>query len=190
MTEETGVRSEESGGEAPQPLTVWVFDVPMQSHLKVDAQSARAYVALLRSTHYHVSDLTDACINTPRYGDNQYCLRMFRRPEDFVTGSETFLDCIVYEKPAVDPAAPITVKQIVSDWLRGNGFDGLCSVDCGYDACGCTVDHLAPCGGGCWRGSIMDCQPAFVDSDGMLWSTKAAADEASQALHGADEEPQ
>jgi hypothetical protein len=36
-----------------------------------------------------------------------------------------------------------TVKLIVADWLKANGFDGLCNPDAG---CGCLIGDLAPCG--------------------------------------------
>lgn len=35
----------------------------------------------------------------------------------------------------------MTVKEIVKEYLKVNGFTGLHS-----DGCGCTVDDLAPCG--------------------------------------------
>ena len=34
----------------------------------------------------------------------------------------------------------MTVKEMVASYLRQNGFDGLCS-----DDCGCGLDHLFPC---------------------------------------------
>ena len=34
------------------------------------------------------------------------------------------------------------VKEIVGQWLRLNGFDGLCNAEL---ECGCSVDDLAPC---------------------------------------------
>lgn len=42
-----------------------------------------------------------------------------------------------------------TAKEIVEDYLRVNGYDGLCDPDAG---CGCGLDDLCPCGveiGGC-----------------------------------------
>lgn len=33
-----------------------------------------------------------------------------------------------------------TVKEIVVDYLRKNGYDGLCG-----DSCGCGIDDLFPC---------------------------------------------
>ena len=45
------------------------------------------------------------------------------------------------------------VSQIVSDYLRENGFDGL------YNAgeCACKIDDLGPCD--C---SIMNCEPGYL----------------------------
>jgi len=37
----------------------------------------------------------------------------------------------------------ITVKEIVKEWLKQNGYEGLCNGD--YD-CGCTLDTLMECG--------------------------------------------
>ena len=33
-----------------------------------------------------------------------------------------------------------TVREIVQEWLRTNGYDGLCDVECG-----CEIDDLMPC---------------------------------------------
>ena len=45
----------------------------------------------------------------------------------------------------------MTVEQIVSDWLREHGYDGLCNLDCG-----CTLDDLVPC-----RCINEECQAAY-----------------------------
>ena len=34
----------------------------------------------------------------------------------------------------------MTVKEIVREWLKSNGYSGLCN-----DECGCEVDDLMPC---------------------------------------------
>ena len=36
----------------------------------------------------------------------------------------------------------MTVKEIVADWLKEHGCEGLCD-----DDCGCVLDDLMPCGG-------------------------------------------
>jgi hypothetical protein len=35
----------------------------------------------------------------------------------------------------------MTVKEIIIKYLKDNGYDGLCS-----DDCGCDIDDLFPCG--------------------------------------------
>lgn len=46
--------------------------------------------------------------------------------------------------------------EIIADYLKKNGFDGLWCPDI---PCGCGLDDLAPCrGDGC---SIHDCEPAY-----------------------------
>lgn len=49
----------------------------------------------------------------------------------------------------------MTAKDIVRDYLKTNGFDGLCA-----ECCGCGIDDLAPCSG--WGGSFFDCKPAYA----------------------------
>lgn len=34
----------------------------------------------------------------------------------------------------------MTVKEILADWLKSHGYDGLCS-----DDCGCEISELCPC---------------------------------------------
>lgn len=36
----------------------------------------------------------------------------------------------------------MTLQQIVREWLKANGYDGLC--DCNLE-CGCSVDDIMPC---------------------------------------------
>ena len=44
-----------------------------------------------------------------------------------------------------------TVEQILSEYLKKHGYDGLCR-----DECGCDLDHLAPCMDYC-----LDCRPGY-----------------------------
>jgi hypothetical protein len=47
----------------------------------------------------------------------------------------------------------MTVKEIVIDYLKSNGYDGLYSNDCG-----CVIDDLCPCSG---YGSMDMCEPGI-----------------------------
>ena len=49
----------------------------------------------------------------------------------------------------------MTVKDILTDYLKKNGFDGLANTDCG-----CKVDDLASCCHDC-----LDCEPAYNRPD-------------------------
>ena len=57
------------------------------------------------------------------------------------------------------------VREIVAEWLKANGFDGLY----GYD-CGCTVDDLMPCSSEglerCEAGYKTKCDPEHCAADG------------------------
>jgi len=63
----------------------------------------------------------------------------------------------------------MTVKEIVEEWLKEHGYDGLCNPDA---ECGCALDDLIPCEGACDL-----CQPAYkgapTDYDGYIgaWMT-------------------
>jgi hypothetical protein len=46
----------------------------------------------------------------------------------------------------------MNVLQIIKIWLKDNGYDGLCSTDCG-----CSLDNLAPCD----REEIAECEPGY-----------------------------
>jgi hypothetical protein len=47
---------------------------------------------------------------------------------------------------------PIIVEQIIKDYLRENGFDGLFH----DNDCGCLIDGLCPCGG-----DPLLCEPGY-----------------------------
>lgn len=47
----------------------------------------------------------------------------------------------------------MTVKEILKEWLEKNGFDGLCT-----ENCGCSKDDLAPC---CLAENILSCVPGY-----------------------------
>jgi hypothetical protein len=62
----------------------------------------------------------------------------------------------------------MNVEKIVKDYLKKNGFDGLCTEDCG-----CRNDDLMPCGEGfinCVPGHLVSAEDAkaqgfYVDDD-------------------------
>ena len=47
-----------------------------------------------------------------------------------------------------------TVKGILAEYLKTNGFDGLCG-----DSCGCSLDNFMPCTN--WDGNGHNCNPAY-----------------------------
>jgi hypothetical protein len=67
----------------------------------------------------------------------------------------------------------MTVKQIVAEWLKEHGYDGLYNWGhyCGCE-CGCKLDDLMPCGEGfsnCQAGvriKCSDCMMANCDRRG------------------------
>ena len=46
----------------------------------------------------------------------------------------------------------MTVQQIVEEYLKKNGFDGLCGCECG-----CEIEDLIPCD----KSWCSDCVPGF-----------------------------
>lgn len=51
----------------------------------------------------------------------------------------------------------ITTSDIVRNYIKEHGFDGLCNP--GLE-CGCLLSDLVPCGDG-----IGDCQPGYKNGD-------------------------
>ena len=49
----------------------------------------------------------------------------------------------------------MTVKDIVTEYLKAHGYDGLAAEDCG-----CGLDDLMPCE---WGGGMPDCKPAHKE---------------------------
>jgi len=47
----------------------------------------------------------------------------------------------------------MTVKEILKHWLEQNGYDGLCS-----EECGCELSDLCPC---CLGENILSCEPGY-----------------------------
>lgn len=50
----------------------------------------------------------------------------------------------------------MTVKEIITDWLKKNGYDGLCT-----EECGCQLGDLGPC---CLSENILSCVPGYKHS--------------------------
>jgi hypothetical protein len=50
--------------------------------------------------------------------------------------------------------APMTVRNILEQWLREHGYDGLYTTDCG-----CKIGDLVPCGEDC-----TECMPGVLTS--------------------------
>ena len=48
---------------------------------------------------------------------------------------------------------PLTISKIVHEYLKDNGYDGLCC-----EECGCGLDDLMPCDGDC-----INCVPAYIN---------------------------
>lgn len=63
----------------------------------------------------------------------------------------------------------MTVKEIITAYLKENGYDGLCR-----DDCGCSLSDLVPCNGECWE----DCEPGYKhlqdDGDWIITLEKEA----------------
>ena len=60
----------------------------------------------------------------------------------------------------------MNVKEIVHEYLRVNGYDGLCS-----DDCGCGLDDLAPC-----EQCFDACVPAYHRTDDGFYPLKPYPD--------------
>jgi hypothetical protein len=58
----------------------------------------------------------------------------------------------------------MTVIDIIEDWLREHGYDGLCDPDA---ECGCSIDHVCPCCENC-----INCQPGYLHRNGLIYLEK------------------
>lgn len=82
----------------------------------------------------------------------------------------------------------IEVEQIISDYLKANGYDGLV---CEGEKCGCQLGDLAPCGE-----MRLDCaaahkvqQPDGAEYDFMMYEGKKSdCHECNHGGHNAEEE--
>lgn len=57
----------------------------------------------------------------------------------------------------------MTVKQIITEYLKAHGYDGLCS----HGLCGCDIGDLAPC-----QCDASHCVPAYKNPDGVCYTTE------------------
>ena len=69
----------------------------------------------------------------------------------------------------------MTIKKIVEERLRKDGFDGLCC-----DGCGCRVDDLMPCGE-----PVMACRPGHIRHGNFESGTNWIIVKAASAAEGA-----
>lgn len=75
-----------------------------------------------------------------------------------------------------------SVRDIVSEWLRANHYDGLCNPD---SECGCDLADLMPCQ--CVNDRDCVCAYRIVEYDGageevLLCTSNSGQDEPSDAL--------
>lgn len=50
----------------------------------------------------------------------------------------------------------MTVKEIVTEYLKAHGYDGLFANTADFDGCACELDKLIPC-----EGMAEDCQAGY-----------------------------
>jgi hypothetical protein len=71
----------------------------------------------------------------------------------------------------------MTIREIVADWLKSHGYDGLYCGEVG-DECGCHLDDFAPCGnqynGPDWNRPD-SCVPGYRHTDGHMYAAKEAS---------------
>lgn len=61
------------------------------------------------------------------------------------------------------------VAKIVEEWLRNNGYTGLCT-----EGCGCSIDDLFPCAG---CSGLEKCEPGYAGKSGNVYPTQEQAEE-------------
>lgn len=70
----------------------------------------------------------------------------------------------------------MTVREIVYEWLRAKGYDGLCEPVTG---CACKLDDLMPCDGDC-----QECQAGHSSiADDGFWTIRPGKRPAKEAPH-------
>ena len=62
----------------------------------------------------------------------------------------------------------MTVQEIVAEYLKNNGYDGLCNEDCG-----CGLEDFMPCVNSEFHsGNIHGCEPAYRIAYGCYLPSK------------------
>jgi hypothetical protein len=61
----------------------------------------------------------------------------------------------------------MTVKEILTAWLKEHGYDGLCCEVGSDEWCGCTLEDFAPCTGS--ENDCLDCQPGYAQEKPPDW---------------------
>ena len=80
----------------------------------------------------------------------------------------------------------IDVLKAVENYIRENGYDGLCNLD--NDGCGCLVDDLAPCGEMNQRCVLGYRGPAGTDDTGEVsWAIFETREGAAEAIKDHEE---
>ncbi len=85
----------------------------------------------------------------------------------------------------------MNVREIVADWLKAHGYDGLywSETFCDGEGCGCTLDDLMPCewvdGRSCVAGYCKPC--SHFGEEGYIWAeTREALEDADETKQGAE----
>jgi len=68
----------------------------------------------------------------------------------------------------------MNVEQIVKQWLKDNGYDGLCEP---IISCGCRSDDLFPCD----SSGIVNCLPGYKWANGCVYDTKEDTEASKEA---------
>lgn len=66
-----------------------------------------------------------------------------------------------FKPVSTEPQKALTCKEIVAEYIKKNGYDGLC--DEGFP-CSCNLKDFMPCG----APGILICLPGYRHSDGLI----------------------
>lgn len=65
----------------------------------------------------------------------------------------------------------MNVRDIVEEWLKDHGYDGLAG-----DGCGCQIGDLAPC----CADDVVNCEPGYLHECDKCHRSKETEDEDAQ----------